>query len=105
MGDAKAQFALEGAVVQPGQNLVVQRQHLPRIGQELLPFRGQRQPPRRSEEERSCQRILEPFDLHRHCRLRQVQKRGRTGHAARVSHNSKGPQSRQIQISSHDQIP
>ena len=74
MRRAERERALEIGVRHLGIDVVVQRENPATVAEQLLPSR--RQPDRASApvEERLSKRLLEPLELHRHRRLREIQR-------------------------------
>ena len=89
----------KGLIGQAHDHLVVQRDHTFGIDQQLFPRRGQRDGAPRPVQQLQPQCFLKPFKLHRHRRLGQMQKSGRTGHAPGFGNSGKRPQRGDVQIS------
>jgi hypothetical protein len=101
MGHAQRDLAGVIGRGQPPQNLVVQVQETPCVAQHLLPRPGERQPPRAAVEQRHADAFLQPLELHRHGRLREVQEPRRLGHAAGIHDGDEGTHSGQVEIAGH----
>ncbi len=101
---AQADFALIVVVGQARQRLVVQAQHPPGVMGELFPFARQRQLALRAVEEIESETVLQPLDLHRHRRLREIEKPRGAGDTADIGDGDKCAQGGEIEISGHVQI-
>jgi len=101
MRHAEDKFAFKGLVREASDRLVIQGHHAAGNNQNLFSLDRQRNAAPGPVEQRDAKKIFEPFELHLHRRLRQMQKPSRSGDVAGLGHRHKRAQRGDVQISDH----